>query len=448
VEIMGETSGTIKGIHAYATPSDFKQNIEISDNCVHDVYNTLGCTAGGGGGEIFNEGFEGGVMPAGWSQVSYPGNTGYWEIQNYGGIIYYEPPGTGTYFAVATSDDHSALVFDVGLFTPSIDFTGYTNVQLSVAQAYNMIVSGEFGSISTYSNGVFEEQLWYSTVDWTGTLVLPFDPSTYADPSDVQIEFRYCTGGDTYMWMYAIDDVIITGESSGGGGNYGGADGIMVQGATWNVDILNNTVYDIISPGWSNGIEVTPTATDPAVSHFENYLNFAEDFTGEASGSIPTGWTRSVTNWGVDTSMSIGLGAIAPCMRFLYASTGSYWIRTPTIDTTGFTTLTASFIDSLNHYSGTNYYQIHFRTFANGVEHDIQTWTPSASTGAAQHTYTLTAADGVGASDFQLEWLVDGNTFYMNYWYFDNVVLSGSYSYDEIVNPWPLDVNIVGNVLN
>ena len=443
VEIMGETSGTIKGIHAYASPSDFKQNILIADNCVHDVYNTLGCTSGGGGGgTILSEDFEGSWLTTGWSVVDNLGSC-IWERNDWYGRTNYL---NGAYCAIA-DEDWCWSPMDTELRTPIFSLAGMTATTLNFENYWYSYTSyDQYGDVdistdggSTWTNLV---QYWGSSV--SGHVSIPL--TAYEGQTNCQIRFHFYVTQWAYYWE--VDDVLITGTpSGGGGGSYGGADGIMVQGATWNVDVLRNTVYDIISPGWSSGIEVTPTAEDPYVEHFQNNLYFAEDFTGQTSGAIPTGWTRSVTNWGADTSMSIGLGAVAPCMRFLYASTGSYWIRTPTIDTTGFTTLTASFIDSLNHYSGTNYYQIHFRTFANGVEHDIQTWTPSASTGAAQHTYTLTAADGVGASDFQLEWLADGNTFYMNYWYFDNVVLSGSYSYDATVNPWPLDVNIMGNII-
>ncbi len=63
---------------------------------------------------------------------------------------------------------------------------------------------------------------------------------------------------------------------------------------------------------------------------------------------------------------------------------------------------------------------------ADGVEYIIEEWYDPASIPSTPESYTLTAAHGVGASDFQIAWVFDGYTYDINYWYIDDVMLNGS----------------------
>jgi PKD repeat protein len=219
----------------------------------------------------------------------------------------------------------------------------------------------------------------------------------------------------------------------------------MDQGATWAVDIINNTVYDVHSSGWAYGIEVTPTALDPATQQFQDTLDFYEDFTGVPDGSLPSGWTTThSSNWKVDTGSSAG--GVSPELEFYWSpsSTSDFYVKTPEIDTTGFSTLTLDFLHYINDYSGG--YSLSLLSIAGGTEYTIDTYAAADMPSTAE-SYTLTTADGVGASDFQIAWLFSGNSFNINWWDIDNVHLYGSYSYTETVYPWPKDVNIDGNHL-
>jgi PKD repeat protein len=255
----------------------------------------------------------------------------------------------------------------------------------------------------------------------------------------------WATSVVAYSGWY-LDDVEISGTGGGPGpSGYGGAVGIMDQGATWNVDILRNEVYDVHSAGWAYGIEVTPTALEPVTKHFQAYLDFQEDFTGLTTGAIPTGWTKdpTTTNWGAYPSSYAG--GVSPEMRFYYSpsSTDDFYLMTPEIDTSDFTTLDLSFSHYINHY--TTPYTLKVVTLAGGNEYEIDSWQPTASGGPFYESYTLTASEGVGASDFQVAWVFSGYSWNINYWYFDDVVLFGAYDYYETVYPWPLDVNIEEN---
>lgn len=57
-----------------------------------------------------------------------------------------------------------------------------------------------------------------------------------------------------------IEDV--TNPPAGGGG-FGGADGVSVQGVVDNVTLSGNTIVNITSAGWAYGIEVSPTGSAP-----------------------------------------------------------------------------------------------------------------------------------------------------------------------------------------
>ena len=241
-------------------------------NQIRDILNE-NMTAGGGGGgteTIFAEDFEGGSIPAGWSETVYSG-TGHWYIDQYvSGDCYYAPPGSGDYFMAADSDTYNTDVFDVGLFTSSFDLSGHTNIELSIAHAFEDYAGDGQAEINIYSGGVFEDTIHYMDLDdddgATGggsVQTFPIDTTGFTDASDCQLEFWFTTDGATYCWSYAIDDIEITGEASGGGGGstytYGGATGVMVQGLINDATVQNNHIEDIHSAGWCYGVEYTPS---------------------------------------------------------------------------------------------------------------------------------------------------------------------------------------------
>jgi hypothetical protein len=155
--------------------------------------------------------------PNSWTQVVHSG-TGRWEQWAYGSHTY-EAGGAGLYYAGAQAYNSPDL-FDVSLFTPSFDFSLFSNVSVVFWRNFQDYAGNGQGNISTYSGGTdianFEEELWYGTSDdipRTGIFTtLYFDPSTYADPSDVHIAWWYTddSGGSTSRWGFSIDDLVIT----------------------------------------------------------------------------------------------------------------------------------------------------------------------------------------------------------------------------------------------
>ena len=160
------------------------------------------------------EAFDAGI-PADWTQVTYSGD-GYWESCDNCGT-YYEPINTDGKFATADSDGNNTLVFDVGLFTSAFDMSGESAMYLDYDRNFQDYAGDGEIAIRTYSGGTgaanFEEELDWATTDDPSAGVhktYMFDPSTYADPSEVYIEFWYSTNGGTYAWSFSIDNVMVT----------------------------------------------------------------------------------------------------------------------------------------------------------------------------------------------------------------------------------------------
>ena len=170
-------------------------------------------------------------------------------------------------------------------------------------------------------------------------------------------------------------------------------------------------------------LNITVNADDSPIVEYDTI--FYEDFTGLVTGSIPTGWTRPDTlRWGAQPS--IYAGGESPEMRFYWYSSANddFYLITPEIDTSAFTTLDFSFRHYVNHYTTPYTLKVVALTDGGANEYEIDSWTPTVSFGPVLETYTLTfAAHGVGASDFQLAWIFSGDTWGITFWRFDDVEL-------------------------
>ncbi|MDD4372439.1 MAG: choice-of-anchor J domain-containing protein [Bacteroidales bacterium] len=179
-----------------------------------------------------------------------------------------------------------------------------------------------------------------------------------------------------------------------------------------------------------SALYVTPTAfaTWEGGSGDSPFVPLMESFDGLATDELPEGWTKSpeTTNWGADNSNLAG--GVAPEMEFYWSpsSTDEFYLMTPVMSTAGMSMLELSFRHYVSHYNSTTYtWSLRVVAIADGVEYLIQEWNPTASIPATQVFFDLTAAHGVGASEFQIAWVFDGQTFGINYWDIDDVMLNG-----------------------
>ncbi|MGC9308089.1 MAG: OmpL47-type beta-barrel domain-containing protein, partial [Thermoplasmatota archaeon] len=109
-----------------------------------------------------------------------------------------------------------AATFDTGLFTPAIDLTATEEAYVEFDRNFQDFAGAGYAEVNVYSGGTgpgnFEEQLLFLTDDDPSGgvhTILPFDPSGYADPAEVYIEFYYNDEGYNGAWKFSIDNVMV-----------------------------------------------------------------------------------------------------------------------------------------------------------------------------------------------------------------------------------------------
>ncbi len=98
--------------------------------------------------------------------------------------------------------------------------------------------------------------------------------------------------------------------------------------------------------------------------------------------------------------------ALLPRWVFNYnpVATGNFYLKSPVLNTTGYTQLTLSYKHHLDHY-GTPY-TLKLMSIVGSTEYLIQQWVnPSVSIPAATVQNTLTASHGVGSDNLRLAWV-------------------------------------------
>lgn len=135
----------------------------------------------------------------------------------------------------------------------------------------------------------------------------------------------------------------------------------------------------------------------------------------------PTGWTIDAhsTNWSANTSNYSG--GEAPEARFNYnpSFNGISRLISPTIDLTGVTSLRIQFKHSVDHYSGA--YTLGFATTSDGTTWN-DAWTMSGANVTESIDMQINTAD-VGSSTFQFCFYFSGNSYNIDYWYIDDILL-------------------------
>ncbi len=148
-----------------------------------------------------------------------------------------------------------------------------------------------------------------------------------------------------------------------------------------------------------------------------------EDF----STWLPTGWTTYSSSGQINWQQGSGssAGGTSPEAEFDWSPSTiavQRLISLP-VNTVGATSLDLEFIHTNNDFSGG--YTIRLETTSDGNNWNIVTTFPSSSFNAVQEQITIMNPD-VGSPTFQVAWVFDGDSWDINYWYVDDVILSGT----------------------
>jgi putative ubiquitin-RnfH superfamily antitoxin RatB of RatAB toxin-antitoxin module len=153
---------------------------------------------------ILSEAFEGGVMPAGWSEQLGAATSG-WTFSSDASSDYFDIPAHTTYAAI-NDDACNCDMSDVWLITPVIDLTGTTAPRLSF-ESYLNYGDDVFTLKSSIDGGVtWADVTTFTTKSaWTNEQV---DLSAYAGQANFKLAFHYNDGG-AWSYGWAIDDVSV-----------------------------------------------------------------------------------------------------------------------------------------------------------------------------------------------------------------------------------------------
>ena len=229
--------------------------------------------------------------------------------------------------------------------------------------------------------------------------------------------------------------------------------GIISTASPYITLVSATASYGQLAPGATATATFTLTALDttPAGEDIEIVLDvsanagaYTNSFTMEFSvgGYLleeyfdsfpPTDWTTTGgTNW--QGGSSNNAGGTAPEAEFNWSpsTTATQRLVSPVINTTGSSSLDLQFMHMVNDYNGD--YELRIETTSDGTNWNTA-WSliPNANVGPEQINETITTPD-VGSATFQIAWVFVGNSFNINYWYVDDILLGGSAATTGIIS--------------
>ncbi len=150
---------------------------------------------------------------------------------------------------------------------------------------------------------------------------------------------------------------------------------------------------------------------------------FYEDF---PTTEIPSGWEvqgAGLSNWSVQSSGNAGGAPNELTLSWSPSFVDTSTIITPSFNTTGQDAIMLVFDTYQNNYSNTDYY-LSVVTSSDGVNWN-EVWSlPPVSYGPSKEVITIDNSN-VGSETFYLGFRLTGNSYNLNYWYIDNIMVIG-----------------------
>jgi hypothetical protein len=143
---------------------------------------------------------------------------------------------------------------------------------------------------------------------------------------------------------------------------------------------------------------------------------------------LPSGWTTDEVggnNWTESNSNLAGGSAPEACMNWSPTFNGEGLLITNEINTLGSSTLLLEFKHCVNDFAGSEY-TLGVKSTSDGGETWNDIWNISPSSDVSSETIELEVDNpDVGSQQLQLAFYLSGNSYNINYWYIDDVTISG-----------------------
>ncbi|PIE78843.1 MAG: hypothetical protein CSA15_05675, partial [Candidatus Delongbacteria bacterium] len=214
---------------------------------------------------------------------------------------------------------------------------------------------------------------------------------------------------------------------------------------TDNAPAVGNYSYKII-PENELGVG-TSNYADILVN--DGSIVFLEDFSGEFP---PEGWSvEGGPNW--SSSQSNNAGGEAPEAEFGWnpQTIADQYLITPEFSTNGSEAITISYKYSINDFNGQDY-SLHLVSSTDGTNWDeIKTFPNENFVGEDEITIDSNHP-GFGSETFRVAFLFSGNSYNINYWHIDDVMITGGEATPDTEAPEFVSLEgntqVVGNDMN
>lgn len=158
-----------------------------------------------------------------------------------------------------------------------------------------------------------------------------------------------------------------------------------------------------------------------------------EDWTGVGSYQAPPGWTDEhkatayYYGWSISYSANSGGSSPEGMLPYWYAQANKKLIS-PAMDLSAESGAQLSFKSYINHFSGQGSYSLHAGVSTDNGATWTEIWTEEP--GSSQQYLVEVGLPG-GNAQTKIAFWVEGNVYYFNYWYLDDVLVQSTYVIPE-----------------
>ena len=151
--------------------------------------------------------------------------------------------------------------------------------------------------------------------------------------------------------------------------------------------------------------------------------------------TMPTGWHvtgSGTTNWSISGSQNAGGAANELHLAWSPQFNGTSRMVMPEVDLTGITSVVVSFKHALNNYQGSHTIGI-ATSSDNGTTWNVGWQQNYSASNAWEVTQDVTTTD-MGHSSVLFCLFYTGNSYNINYWYFDDIEILGDVGFKQFLS--------------